>query len=72
MLVILRPNTDENSYEFKKTWNFLNNLPDVDLKKHIVSGEHQELTEIYLIGNTSHIDREQILALPTVERVIRI
>ena len=72
MLVILRPNTDENSYEFKKTWNFLNNLPDIDLKKHIVSGEHQELTEIYLIGNTSHIDREQILALPTVERVIKI
>ena len=72
MLVILRPNTDENSKEFKKTWNYLNNLPDVQTKKHIISGKQQKLTEIYLIGDTSRIDREQILALPAVERVIKI
>lgn len=72
MLVILRPNTDENSKQFKKTWDYLNNLPDVQLKKHIISGEQQKLTEIYLIGDTSRINRQQILALPTVERVIKI
>jgi len=72
MLVILRPNTDENSKQFKKTWNYLNNLPDVQLKIHHVLGEQQKLTEIYLIGDTSRIDREPILALPAVERVIKI
>ena len=72
MLVILRPNTDENSKQFMKTWDYLNNLPDVQLKIHHVTGEQQKLTEIYLIGDTSRIDREQILALPAVERVIKI
>jgi 3-deoxy-7-phosphoheptulonate synthase len=72
MLVILRPNTDENSKQFKKTWDYLESLPDVKLKKHIVSGDHQKLTEIYLIGDTSKIDRHQIMTLPAVERVIKI
>jgi 3-deoxy-7-phosphoheptulonate synthase len=72
MLVILRPNTDENSSEFKKTWDHLKNLPDIRLKTHIVRGEQQKLTEIYLIGDTSRLDRRQIAALPAVERVIKI
>ena len=72
MLIILRPNTDEKSPEFKKTWEYLNTLPNVQLKKHIVSGQQQTLTEIYLIGDTSRIDREQIVVLPAVERVIKI
>ena len=72
MLVILRPNTDENSKEFIETWNFLNVLPDVQIKKHIITGKQQKLTEIYLIGDTSRIDRGLIETLPTVERVIKI
>jgi 3-deoxy-7-phosphoheptulonate synthase len=72
MLVILRPNTDENSIEFNETWSHLNNLPDVQLKKHVVLGKEQKLTEIYLIGDTSRIDRAQITALSAVERVIKI
>jgi 3-deoxy-7-phosphoheptulonate synthase len=72
MLVILRPNVNENSRQFKKTWKYLNTLPNVQLKKHIVTGQQQKLTEIYLIGDTVHVDRDQIAALPTVERVIRI
>ena len=71
MLVILYPNTDEKSKKFKETWNYLNGLPDIQLKKHIVIGEHQNLTEIYLIGNTSKIDRKLIKALPAVERVMK-
>ncbi len=72
MLVILHPNTDENSQKFIKTWNYLNDLPDIQLKKHIVIGDQQTLTEIYLIGDTSKIDRDLITALPAVERVIKI
>jgi 3-deoxy-7-phosphoheptulonate synthase len=72
MIVILRPNTDENSREFEKTWNYLSAIPDIQLKKHIVTGKQQILTEIYLIGDTSRVDREQISVLPAVERVIKI
>jgi 3-deoxy-7-phosphoheptulonate synthase len=72
MLVILHPNTDENSHEFIETWNFLNDLRDVQIKKHIILGKQQKLTEIYLIGDTSRIDREQVASLPAVERVIKI
>ena len=72
MLIILRPNTDENSIEFKETWSHLTNLPDIQIKKHNVYGKQQTLTEIYLIGDTSRIDRKQIAALSAVERVIKI
>ncbi len=72
MLVILRPNTNENSEEFIQTLDFLTHLQDIKLKKHIVTGKQQILTEIYLIGDTSRVEQEQIAALPAVERVIRI
>jgi len=72
MLVILRPNTDEASKDFIETWDFLSHIPDVQLKKHIVKGEQQKLTEIYLIGDTARINRRQLQALPAVERVIKI
>ena len=72
MLVILRPNTDENSKEYIETWNYLNNLPDVQIKKHIVTGKQQKLTEIYIVGDTSRIDRKPITALSAVERVLKI
>lgn len=72
MLVILHPNIDEKSKKFKETWNYLKSLPDIQLKKHIVIGDHQNLTEIYLLGNTSKIERKPIIALPAVERVIKI
>ncbi len=72
MLLILHPNTDEESQEFIETWNFLLDLPNVQIKKHNVFGQQQTLTEIYIIGDTSKLDREEIAALPAVERVIRI
>jgi 3-deoxy-7-phosphoheptulonate synthase len=72
MLVILHPNTDEESKEFVETWNYLNDLPDVQVKRHDITGKQQKLTEIYLIGDTAKIDRELIAALPAVERVIKI
>jgi 3-deoxy-7-phosphoheptulonate synthase len=72
MLIILRPNMDEESVEFKETWKYLSDIPDIQIKKRLITGEQQTLTEIYLIGDTSRIDRRQIAVLPAVERVIKI
>jgi 3-deoxy-7-phosphoheptulonate synthase len=72
MIVILRPNTDENSAAFKKTWKFLEELNNIRLQKNIVEGKFQKLTEIYLFGDTAAVNREAVEALPAVDRVIRI
>ena len=72
MLVILHPNTDEGSEAFIQTWNYLNNLPGIELRRHLVQGRMQTLTEIYLIGNTAALNADDIASLPAVERVIRI
>lgn len=72
MLVILDPDIDEGSASFRETWEFLSTLPDVKLMKHVVDGEAHRLTEIYLLGDTTRIDKSTIADLPAVERVIRI
>ena len=72
MLVILNPNTDETTEDFKITWEYLLGLPEIRLQKHKVQGRGQKLTEIYLIGNTAKVNQEDIELLPSVDRVIRI
>ena len=72
MIVILHANTDENSEEFKKTWDFLSDLPNIRIQKHMVQGKLQLLTEIYLFGDTAALSKEQIETLPAVERVVRV
>ncbi|MFK7846728.1 MAG: 3-deoxy-7-phosphoheptulonate synthase [Rhodothermales bacterium] len=72
MLVILNADIDEGSDEFVKTWNYLNNLPGIELRKHLVQGHMHTLMEIYLIGNTKPLNKSDLIALPGVERVIRI
>ena len=72
MIVILKPNVDENSEAFQQTWDSLRKLPNIRLQRHSVLGQQQHLTEIYLVGDTSKIHREEIESLPAVERAIRI
>lgn len=72
MIVILKPNMDENSEAFKQTWNSLHKLPNIRLQRHSVLGQQQQLTEIYLVGDTSKIHREEVESLPAVDRAIRI
>lgn len=72
MLVIMEPNSDEHSEDFKKTWDYLENLPGIELRKHTVQGEQQRLIEIYLIGDTKALEKDPIEVLPLVDRVIRI
>jgi 3-deoxy-7-phosphoheptulonate synthase len=72
MLVILHPDTDSGSEAYQQTWAQLQQLPGIEAKIHVVQGQQQKLTEIYLVGDTHAIEKETIESLPAVERVIRI
>jgi 3-deoxy-7-phosphoheptulonate synthase len=72
MLLILRPDIEESHEEYRKTLAFLHALPRIEVRTHVVQGQQQRLTEIYLIGDTHALDRSEIEALPAVERVVRI
>lgn len=72
MLAILRPDTPLDSDACRQTLEFLNNLPGITVKVHEVEGVSQRLTEIYLLGDTKSLQMDEIEALPSVERVIRI
>lgn len=72
MLIILRPDTNVQSQEYQHTLSQLKAIPDVSVRIHTVEGTQQTLTEIYLLGETKKLNKDEIAALPAVERVIRI
>lgn len=72
MIVILKPEISEEDEAFKETLEFLASLPNIHLRQHVVRGEERTLTEIYLLGDTHKIDKADIEALDTVDRVIRV
>jgi len=72
MIVILKPNIDINSSEYNELYNQLCLFPDIEINVHEVEGKQQNLTEIYLVGETAAIAEESIQDLPGVDRVIRI
>lgn len=72
MIVILHPDLDEHSDEFKQTLEFLESRPNIQVRKHVVFGKQQSLTELYLIGDTKKLNPDNIQSLPAVERVVRI
>ena len=72
MLLILHPNIDESGEAYRITLDHLQKLPGIKIKKHLVQGQDQALTEIYLIGNTHALDKSELEALPAVERAIKI
>lgn len=72
MIIVLKPSVDQTSPEYQYTWRALNNIPQVDVKINVTQGHHETITEIYLLGDTTHVSKENIEALPGVARVIRI
>lgn len=72
MIVILNPNTNEDSEAYKETLAYLEQLPGIEIRTHVIQGAEQKLTEIYLLGDTYMLEAEPIEALDAVERVIRI
>ncbi|WP_148863203.1 3-deoxy-7-phosphoheptulonate synthase [Marinobacter fonticola] len=72
MLAILHPDTPLDSDAYRDTMSFLENLPGVSVRVHEIQGAHQKLTEVYLLGDTKSLTKEEIEALPAVERAVRI
>lgn len=72
MIVILKPSLDEFSAEYRETVSLLQKLPQVETHIHTTKGKFSTITEIHLIGDTSHLSKENIEALPGVSKVIQI
>ena len=72
MIVILDPEFDTDSPQTKKILAYLDNKPGITPKIHQVIGSQQTLTEIYLVGDTSTLDREEIAQFRGVERVVKV
>ena len=72
MIIILKPDSDKSSTEFKDLVEYLNNLPNITVRMHEEIGEQQRLTELYLVGDTLPLDANYISTFPVVERVFRV
>ncbi len=72
MIIILEPSIQRDSQEYRNIMAYLDNLPNIRHHIHAVQGSQQALTEIYLIGETSSISKEDIEALSGVERVVKV
>jgi 3-deoxy-7-phosphoheptulonate synthase len=72
MILILKPDIDPDSREYKRLESYLNGLRGIQTRVHKVQGAEQQLTEIYLIGNTAALALDEMRSLPGVEHVIRV
>ncbi len=72
MIVILQPHITKDSPEYTQVMGYLKNLPKIQTRVHEVQGQQQHLTEIYLLGETAQLAEDDIIALPGVEKIVRI
>jgi len=72
MIVILKSDLDKSSPEFRKILDYLASRKNITTRIHEEVGAQQTLTEIYLIGDTASLDKEEIESLPGVDRVVRV
>ena len=72
MIVILDPKTGTDSEQLRTILHYLEQRPGITPKVHQVSGAQQTLTEIYLLGDTTTLDRDAIENLSGVERVVKV
>ena len=72
MILILTPNTDLESPQYKLLEGYLDSLKGIKHQIHHVQGAGQRLTEVYLLGDTAPLSREFMQSLPCVERAVRV
>ena len=72
MILILKPNIDTESVQYKRLEAHLKSLRGIKTRVHKVQGAEKQLTEIYVIGNTSALSVDEMRSLPCVDHVIRV
>jgi 3-deoxy-7-phosphoheptulonate synthase len=72
MILILEPNTNPESTDYRTLAGQLDRLPGIQYRVHREVGAEVTLTEIYLIGNTAALTIEQMQVLPSVQKVVRV
>src|SRR5689334_25159869 len=72
MILVLEPNTDPDSVNYRMLTAQLERLANIDFRVHREVGTEVTLTEIYLIGNTGALTTEQMQVLPSVAKVVRV
>jgi 3-deoxy-7-phosphoheptulonate synthase len=72
MILVLEPNTQPDSADYRVLTGQLERLPNIQYRVHREVGSEVTLTEIYLIGNTASLTVEQMQVLPCVQKVVRV
>ncbi|MFA9459433.1 3-deoxy-7-phosphoheptulonate synthase [Thiohalorhabdus methylotrophus] len=72
MIVILKTGVDEKDPEYQSLLTYLAAKPDIEVRHHREHGTRETVTELYLIGDTSALDADEIAGEPAVERVVRV
>ena len=72
MILVLEPNTQTDSIDYRVLTSQLERLPNIQFRVHREVGTEVTLTEIYLIGNTGALTVEQMQVLPCVQKVVRV
>lgn len=72
MIIILHPDASSSDPGYIKFMDYLAALRNIQIKTHEIAGVEQKLTEIYLIGDTTQLDKHQIEDFEVVERVVRV
>lgn len=72
MILILEENVDQSGPDFRQLMEHLNSLPNIRTRLHQVKGTERVVTEVYLIGSTLQLSVDDMMALPCVERVVRV
>lgn len=72
MILILEPNVDRSTDRFQQLLKHLDSLDNVEYSLHDVQGHEQVLTEVYLLGDTARLSKEDMGNLPYVDRAVRV
>ena len=72
MILILNAEITEQSSDFQSLMARLQDFAGVQVRVHTEKGSEQDLTEIYLIGNTKSLEIAEMQNLPAVARVVRV
>lgn len=72
MILILKPNIDTETRQYRRIEEHLKNFGNIEMRVHRVQGAEQLLTEVYLIGNTAALSLEEMRSFPGVDYAVRI